>query len=186
MVTHSSILAWEIPWTEEPGGLQSTRSQTVEQEWVPNTFRVKALQGFVNLTCLHWEEFPHSLLSPQHLALILTSWHGHCIQWQFSVFTLVHKQPHQWLVPSSSLLCVLYLGAEHSSLLISPFFTDDSCFISFPPFLFGVYCLHSPRLLLGSFLFLINISWLCWVLVAAPGPSSCGAHGLVTPQHVKS
>ena len=22
MVTHSSILAWEIPWTEEPGGLQ--------------------------------------------------------------------------------------------------------------------------------------------------------------------
>ena len=26
MATHSSILAWEIPWTEEPGGLQSTRS----------------------------------------------------------------------------------------------------------------------------------------------------------------
>ena len=24
MVTHSSILAWRIPWTEEPGGLQST------------------------------------------------------------------------------------------------------------------------------------------------------------------
>ena len=24
MATHSSILAWEIPWTEEPGGLQST------------------------------------------------------------------------------------------------------------------------------------------------------------------
>ena len=27
--THSSILVWEIPWTEEPGGLQSIRSQTV-------------------------------------------------------------------------------------------------------------------------------------------------------------
>ena len=25
--THSSVLAWEIPWTEEPGGLQSMRSQ---------------------------------------------------------------------------------------------------------------------------------------------------------------
>ena len=24
MATHSSIFAWEIPWTEEPGGLQST------------------------------------------------------------------------------------------------------------------------------------------------------------------
>ena len=29
MVTHSNILAWRIPWTEEPGGLQSTGSQTV-------------------------------------------------------------------------------------------------------------------------------------------------------------
>ena len=27
MATHSSILAWEIPWTEEPGGLQPVRSQ---------------------------------------------------------------------------------------------------------------------------------------------------------------
>ena len=29
MATHSSILAWEIPWTEEPGGLQSIGSQRV-------------------------------------------------------------------------------------------------------------------------------------------------------------
>ena len=29
MATHSSILAWRIPWTEKPGGLQSTGSQTV-------------------------------------------------------------------------------------------------------------------------------------------------------------
>ena len=29
MATHSSILAWEIPWTEEPGGLQSMVSQRV-------------------------------------------------------------------------------------------------------------------------------------------------------------
>ena len=27
MTTHSSILAWAIPWTEEPGGLQSRGSQ---------------------------------------------------------------------------------------------------------------------------------------------------------------
>ena len=30
MATHSSILTWRIPWTEEPGGLQSTLSQRVE------------------------------------------------------------------------------------------------------------------------------------------------------------
>ena len=29
MVTHSSILAWKIPWMEEPGGLQSMGSQRV-------------------------------------------------------------------------------------------------------------------------------------------------------------
>ena len=29
MATHSSILAWEIPWTEEPGGLPSPGLQTV-------------------------------------------------------------------------------------------------------------------------------------------------------------
>ena len=29
MATHSSILAWRIPWIEEPGGLQSTGSQRV-------------------------------------------------------------------------------------------------------------------------------------------------------------
>ena len=29
MATHSSFLAWEVPWTEEPGGLQSMGSQRV-------------------------------------------------------------------------------------------------------------------------------------------------------------
>ena len=28
MATHSSILAWEVPWTEEPGGLHSVESQS--------------------------------------------------------------------------------------------------------------------------------------------------------------
>ena len=32
MATHSSILAWKIPWTEEPGGLQSMGSQRVRQD----------------------------------------------------------------------------------------------------------------------------------------------------------
>ena len=29
MATHSSILAWEVPWTEKPGGLQSIGSQKI-------------------------------------------------------------------------------------------------------------------------------------------------------------
>ena len=33
MATHSSILAWRIPWTEEPGGLQSMGSHRVRHDW---------------------------------------------------------------------------------------------------------------------------------------------------------
>ena len=32
MATHSSILAWKIPWTEEPGKLQSTESQRIRHD----------------------------------------------------------------------------------------------------------------------------------------------------------
>ena len=38
MATHSSILAWEIPWMEEPGELQSMGSQRVEHDSMTNTF----------------------------------------------------------------------------------------------------------------------------------------------------
>ena len=34
IATHSSILAWRIPWTEEPGGLQSMGSHTIELDTV--------------------------------------------------------------------------------------------------------------------------------------------------------
>ena len=34
MATHSSVLAWRIPWTEGPGGLQSTGSQRVSHDLI--------------------------------------------------------------------------------------------------------------------------------------------------------
>ena len=37
LATHSGIPAWRIPWTEEPGGLQSMGSQRVVHDWVTNT-----------------------------------------------------------------------------------------------------------------------------------------------------
>ena len=37
MATHSSILTWRIPWTEEPSKLQSTESQRVRQDCVTKT-----------------------------------------------------------------------------------------------------------------------------------------------------
>ena len=32
MATHSSVLAWKIPWTEDPGGLQSVESRRVRHD----------------------------------------------------------------------------------------------------------------------------------------------------------
>ena len=40
MAAHSSILAWRIPWTEEPEGLQSMGSQRVGHDWVAKTFTI--------------------------------------------------------------------------------------------------------------------------------------------------
>ena len=48
MTFHSSILAWRIPWTEEPGGLQSMGSQRVRHDWLMHTTAKK------NTICLYW------------------------------------------------------------------------------------------------------------------------------------
>ena len=47
MATHSSILAWRIPWTEEPGRLQSTGSQRVRHDWATSLFHFKPLSSCV-------------------------------------------------------------------------------------------------------------------------------------------
>ena len=44
MATHSSTIAWEIPWTEKPGGLQSTGLQNIGYSWVTNTFKYSWIQ----------------------------------------------------------------------------------------------------------------------------------------------
>ena len=48
MATHSSILAWKIPRTEEPGGLQSMESQRVGHDWATNTHNLKS-KNTINL-----------------------------------------------------------------------------------------------------------------------------------------
>ena len=50
MATHSSILARRIPWTEEPGGLQSMWSQRVGQ-LSTYEFLMKVLKTLFNLNC---------------------------------------------------------------------------------------------------------------------------------------
>ena len=85
MVTHSSILAWKIPWTEKRGRLQSTGSQRVRHYWatslspsiLQNTKNMwwNLLSAFGSLPVWNWVYVPKGMLmaqgpytnAPQHL-----------------------------------------------------------------------------------------------------------------------
>ena len=54
MATHSSILAWRIPWTEEPGGQQSLASQS--QTWLKQQQAHTTAQSWASL-CPHCLQF---------------------------------------------------------------------------------------------------------------------------------
>ena len=59
MATHSSILAWRIPWMEEPGRLQSTGSQRVGHDSATSLhFSMYCLQS--QCYTLHWMRFEES------------------------------------------------------------------------------------------------------------------------------
>ena len=79
MATHSNILAWRIPWTEEPGRLQSMGSQRVEHNWVTSTFSLgdlkrglRGLPGDSTMWSEGWNFSAHSPFptSPTHTPLV--------------------------------------------------------------------------------------------------------------------
>ena len=47
MATYSSILAWRIPWSKEPGGLQSMGSQSDTAEWLTLSVLLRVASGQV-------------------------------------------------------------------------------------------------------------------------------------------
>ena len=62
MATHPGILAQRIPWTEEPGGLQSTGLQRVGDNWVTNTLFLKWIQWFPHWLLIVIATIKHLLL----------------------------------------------------------------------------------------------------------------------------
>ena len=65
MAILSSILSWRIPWTKEPGGLQSMGSQRVGHDWVANTHTHTHTSFFGSLATSFttWETFPWVILN---------------------------------------------------------------------------------------------------------------------------
>ena len=73
MAAHSSILAWKFPWTEEPGGLQSTGSQRVKHDWaLTHSDRRKWSDPVTLAIFCSWLE-NHWIFSP---VLLRNSWHS--------------------------------------------------------------------------------------------------------------
>ena len=69
MATHSSLLAWRIPWTEEPGRLQSMGSQRVRYDWS-------------NLACTHAGDINvYMHLSSVHGVLVGDGGHRRKMEW---------------------------------------------------------------------------------------------------------
>ena len=81
--SHSSVLSWRIPWTEEPGGLQSTGSQRVGHQWASKQWRWRGTSCYV-FSSHFYLLFGERLFSSQFLKLGYLS---------FSLFCLPHSMP---------------------------------------------------------------------------------------------
>ena len=100
MATHSSILAWEIPWIEEPGGLQSTRvtRELGTTEWLSTAAAAKSLQSCLTL-CDPTDGSPPGSPVPGILQ-------ARTLQWVAVSFSNAWK----WKVKVKSLSCVQLLA----------------------------------------------------------------------------
>ena len=113
MATHSSILAWKIPWTEEPGGLQSIGSQRVGHDWS-------------DLAVMHDHSHPFGsfclLLSPE-------IWFYRSLLNLFYPLWLISFSTHyDWVLMLSSEL----LFSQHFSLSLSLFLAWSSALLNCP------------------------------------------------------
>ena len=99
VATHSCILGWRIPWTEEPGGLQSTGSQRVRHNWETNTnpnVHIKVMFLLYSIKCiiLLYLLKVHTLIK-NTLLLKSTSHH---LSLQAAVISLLVEGPTSMLV----------------------------------------------------------------------------------------
>ena len=105
MATHSSILAWRIPWTEEPGGLQSIGSQRVGHNWS-------------DLACTH-------LLSDLHFVVLIN--HTHLIQCNLQTDYLFTWFPYYIATSVMKIGCKNERSGGYNYFLLSSFCKWSSC-----------------------------------------------------------
>ena len=136
MATHSGALAWRIPWTEEPGGLQSMGSLRVGHDWASSlslfTFHFHALEREVatHSTIVAWRipgtEEPGGLLSMRsqswpRLAWLSSSTAGYTIHFQVKVISKLpwsygYNPPESYLFTCSALIISCLIAVKYFSM----------------------------------------------------------------------
>ena len=112
MATHSSILAWRISWTEEPGGLQSTGSQSRTQQsyFTFTVILVHVLQIFKKSN-YYTQSVQHSdklvLFLIEQAYFYCSKYVTHLVIYIFQCYSL--KSSHPCLPPLSPKVCSLHL-----------------------------------------------------------------------------
>ena len=104
MATHSSILAWRIPWIEEPGGLQLQKSQMQFSDWTTTSYLIsQIIRCRWALTCpLSFMSYWKTVVSP---SVLLTP----------SIFC----SANDWLNPWCPFFLCMPLIADHSNSMVS-------------------------------------------------------------------
>ena len=67
MATHSSTLAWKIPWTKEPGRLESMGSQRVGHDWATSLFQSQCSKMRCQLQEKYYSKYKH-MEAKQHVS----------------------------------------------------------------------------------------------------------------------
>ena len=114
MAIHSSTIAWKIPWTEEPGRLQSMGSQRVGQDWA--TSRSHSVPSLLSLKPMQ----PHSKMSSYMLLIVfllmnvLENIKNVCFQMCFKIVSASFKIRNSigvfiWIAWNYNFNCNLYI-----------------------------------------------------------------------------
>ena len=124
MATHSSILAWKIPWTEESGRLQFMQLQRVRYDWAIK-FSSFQLLSHVRLFVTPWTAAPQASLSstnswspPKLISIESMIPSNHLILCRLLLFTLnlfQHQGLFKWVSSSHQVAKVLEFQLQHQS-----------------------------------------------------------------------
>ena len=174
MATHSSVLAWRIPWTEKPGRLQSMASHRVGHDWSDTATANQSID-------CHFEYILLVIISPSHRVCsnsCLLSWWCHpTISSYLSLKTFANMikvvfpclNLHSLIITEVDfqvfkMIFIMYVGhLYYSQLILCPspiFLLDCSSFYWFVGTIYILSLSHYKRFLnsLKSLLFLVNCS----------------------------